>query len=252
MVEAFQCRTNTQFYNRCIRFHSITGSTSSSTVDSLGNDETVQIPKNLKSSMGIDYVPLATMLAAGDFKSADQFTRDNLLRLAGADQQQRQFVFWTEVKSISSVDLATMERLWLVFSAGKFGYSVQKRVWEQEEGNFPRFTRRIGWTISETHHNVGAYANPITSGSDEKSSPPPSSALAKKKVFADGYLHAGEERLRKWFGASEFMYDLHSAPKGHLPLTSALRGTQLLKQLLLHSVWEQYDWLNYQSVDWGS
>jgi hypothetical protein len=50
------------------------------------------------------------------------------------------------------------------------------------------------------------------------------------------------ERKRRWFGNSEFIYNLKKAPKGHLPLTSALRGTSLLKKLLEHPVWENDDW----------
>ncbi|KAJ8608241.1 hypothetical protein CTAYLR_009483 [Chrysophaeum taylorii] len=51
----------------------------------------------------------------------------------------------------------------------------------------------------------------------------------------------GQTRKRRWFGNSEFIYDL-TAPKGHLPLTSALRGTQLLKNILFHDVWTTDDW----------
>ncbi len=47
------------------------------------------------------------------------------------------------------------------------------------------------------------------------------------------------ERKRRWFGENEFIYDLESAPKGHLPLTSALRGTQLIKYIFMHPVWER-------------
>ena len=36
----------------------------------------------------------------------------------------------------------------------------------------------------------------------------------------------------------EFIYDLQKAPVGHLPLTSTLRGTQLLVNLLDSEVWE--------------
>lgn len=46
------------------------------------------------------------------------------------------------------------------------------------------------------------------------------------------------ERKLRWFGANEFIYDVDKAPKGHLPLTSALRGTTLLKELMMHPVWE--------------
>jgi GUN4-like. len=50
------------------------------------------------------------------------------------------------------------------------------------------------------------------------------------------------ERKKRWFGASEFIYDVKKAPEGHLPLTSALRGTSLIKKILEHPVWENDDW----------
>eukprot|EP01038_Epipyxis_sp_PR26KG_P006743 gene6743-9238_t len=173
-------------------------------------DELQPIPTNLPSAMGIDYVPLATMLATGDFLGADQFTRDNLIKISGAETAGRNFVYWTEVKKMPSIDLATMERLWLEYSKGNFGYSVQKRVWDIENGNFDNFIRRIGWTKVEN----------------------------------------GSERKLKWFGQNEFIYEVAKAPKGHLPLTSALRGTQLIKQLMEHPVWTMYDWKNYKTIDW--
>ena len=159
--------------------------------------EVTPIPTYLPSDRGVDYVPLATMLATGDYKGADQFTRDNLIKIAGLGAVKRAFVYWTEVPSLPETDLCTMERLWLEYSKGTFGYSVQKRVWDVENGNFDSFIRRIGWTKVEN----------------------------------------GSERKLKWFGQSEFIYTLEGAPKGHLPLTSALRGTQLMKKLMEHPVW---------------
>jgi len=169
-----------------------------------------EIPTYLPSAMGVDYVPLATMLATGDFEGADQFTRDALIKIGGPGSVKRGFVYWTEVKNLPAVDLSTMERLWLQFSDGNYGYSVQKRVWDVENGNFDNTIRRIGWTTVDN----------------------------------------GNERKLKWFGKSEFTYDM-SAPKGHLPLTSALRGTQLFKELMMHPVWTQYDWKNYKDLKWG-
>lgn len=60
----------------------------------------IDIPTSLPSECGIDYVPLATMLATGDLKGADQFTRDALIKAAGAGSQKREFVYFTEVKNI--------------------------------------------------------------------------------------------------------------------------------------------------------
>ncbi|GMI47830.1 hypothetical protein TrCOL_g12332 [Triparma columacea] len=161
-----------------------------------------EIPTILPSDCGMDYVPLATMLATGQLAEADQFTRDALIELCGAKGKGRTFVYFTEVKDIPNTDLATMERLWNKFSGGKFGYSVQREVWRKQKGDFEKFCRKIGWTTK------------------------------------DGEV----ERKLKWFGASEFIYDVAKAPTGHLPLTSALRGTALLKKLMEHPVWENDDW----------
>ncbi|KAL3777743.1 hypothetical protein ACHAWO_006976 [Cyclotella atomus] len=165
--------------------------------------EDVEIPTKLPSDVGMDYVPLATMLATGQLAEADQFTRDALIVLAGSKAKGRDFVYFTEVKNIPSTDLATIERLWTKFSGGKFGYSVQKRKYKQSKENFETFCTKIGWTTK------------------------------------DGDV----ERKKRWFGASEFIYDVKKAPEGHLPLTSALRGTSLIKELLNHPVWDNDDWM---------
>mmetsp|Transcript_5283 Transcript_5283/g.5798 ORF Transcript_5283/g.5798 Transcript_5283/m.5798 type:complete len:234 (+) Transcript_5283:183-884(+) len=167
--------------------------------DSVSDD---LIPTKLPSDKGMDYVPLATMLASGQLAEADQFTRDALIELAGSKEKGRTFVYWTEVKDIPATDLATIERLWNKFSKGKFGYSVQKKKYKQSKGDFEQFCRKIGWTTTD----------------DEV------------------------ERKKRWFGASEFTYDVKKAPEGHLPLTSALRGTSLIKNLLEHPVWDNDDW----------
>ena len=157
----------------------------------------------LNSECGMDYVPLANMLLIGDFKGADQFTRDALIKIAGEGAQKRGYVYFTEVKSLPEQDMATIEKLWLKYSKGKFGYTVQRAVWNQVTvaQDFERFCRKIGWNMMEN----------------------------------------GIERKLKWFGKSEFIYDLDKAPVGHLPLTSALRGTSLLKNLLNYPLWAT-DW----------
>jgi len=161
-----------------------------------------EIPTKLPSDVGMDYVPLATMLATGQLAEADQFTRDALIVLAGSKAKGRDFVYFTEVKLIPSTDLATIERLWNGFSGGKFGFTVQKKKFRQSKFDFEAFCKKIGWTTT------------------------------------DGEV----ERKKRWFGASEFIYDVKKAPEGHLPLTSALRGTSLLKELLSHPVWDNDDW----------
>lgn len=154
--------------------------------------------EELKTTMDVDFMPLATALMNKDLKEADQITRDLLIYIAGPEARKRKFVYWTEVQSIPKEDLGTIERLWLKYTEGKHGYSVQKKIWRVQKGNFENFCRKIGWNI------------------------------------VDEEL----ERKRRWFGNDEFIYDLKKAPKGHLPLTSALRGTQLLSELMKHPAWD--------------
>eukprot|EP00980_Cylindrotheca_fusiformis_P020448 scaffold7504_cov97-Cylindrotheca_fusiformis.AAC.1 len=153
-----------------------------------------EIPTNLPSDCGMDYIPLATMLATGQLAEADQFTRDALIVISGAKEKKRDFVYFTDVKNIPSTDLATIESFLLL--------PYPKKKFKQAKGDFESFCRKIGWTTQ------------------------------------DGEV----ERKKRWFGASEFIYDVKKAPEGHLPLTSALRGTSLIKNLLSHPVWDDDDW----------
>jgi GUN4-like len=117
--------TSPSCYGRCSIALSSTVEPSTEELAASSNED-IDIPTNLPSDIGMDYVPLATMLATGQFEEADQFTRDALIVLAGSKNAGRNFVYFTEVKRIPSTDLATIERLWVKFSKGKFGYSVQK------------------------------------------------------------------------------------------------------------------------------
>jgi len=158
----------------------------------------------LVSEVGFEYAPLCEALRTGEFELADQITRDALIAVAGPAAKQRGYVYFTEARQLPKTDLATIENLWLHYSGGKFGYTVQKNVWRLQDADFERFCDKLGWTVTD----------PAT----------------------------GATRKRRWFGNSEFIYDVTAAPKGHLPLTSALRGTQLLKALIGHAAWDTDDW----------
>jgi len=158
----------------------------------------VDVPK-IESACSFDYVPLLTALQAAEFRDADQLTRDALIKLAGEKAIDRGFVYFTEAPKIPMEDMATIERLWNAYSGGKFGYSVQQAAWSSKKVN----------------KNFDTFFDRI------------------------GWRKDGA--LLRWLPeakSDEFIYDLEKAPKGHLPLTSTLRGQQLLQGLLTHPVWE--------------
>lgn len=148
----------------------------------------------LISEAGRDYEPLREALRAQDFEKADDITREELIQLAGAGAVKRNWVYFTEVKSIGEGDLTTIDNLWRAASNKKFGFSTQREVWMQQSKYWTRFYKKIDWTQG---------VNSI---------------------------------YRKW--PMEFTYTLE-APKGHLPLTNALRGTQLLEAIMEHPAFDK-------------
>jgi hypothetical protein len=99
----------------------------------------------LKSERNIDYQPLQQLLAQQDFQGADILTLQKLCELAGADAIQRKWLYFTEIESIPNTDFDTIDRLWLVHSEGKFGFSVQRQIWLSVGKDFSELWSKIGW-----------------------------------------------------------------------------------------------------------
>lgn len=104
----------------------------------------------LQSAKGIDYSRLQTLLVEQDYQAADRVTLEKLCELAGPAAVQRKWLYFTEVDNFPSVDLHTINRLWLVFSEGKFGFSVQRDLWVNLGKNWERLWPQIGWKTGPT------------------------------------------------------------------------------------------------------
>ena len=104
----------------------------------------------LKTEQNIDYQPLQQLLAQQDFQGADVVTLQKLCELAGAAAVERKWVYFTEVENFSITDLLTLDRLWLMHSQGKFGFSVQRRIWLSVGKDFAKLWNKIGWKSENT------------------------------------------------------------------------------------------------------
>ena len=100
---------------------------------------------NTYSSVGIDFAPLQQDLLEERFEEADRFTSSTLRKLAGEGAESRGYVYFTEVAAMSSLDLVTIDRLWVAYSQGRFGFSVQARLLNSLNGRYERLWPRIGW-----------------------------------------------------------------------------------------------------------
>ncbi|MFZ0407950.1 MAG: GUN4 domain-containing protein, partial [Cyanobium sp.] len=82
----------------------------------------------VSGAAGLDYAPLQRHLMLLQFEQADRITSALLRQLAGPGAEQRGYVFYSEVAAIPSVDLESLDRLWICYSRGRFGFSVQGRL----------------------------------------------------------------------------------------------------------------------------
>jgi hypothetical protein len=99
----------------------------------------------LESDRNIDYRLLQELLAQQDFQTADSLTRQKMCELAGPGAIKRKWVYFTEVEQFPIIDLHTINSLWWIHSEGKFGFSVQRKLWLSVGQDFPKLWPKIGW-----------------------------------------------------------------------------------------------------------
>ena len=97
------------------------------------------------SESDLDYSPLQQALLEERFEEADRLTSAFLRQLAGEQAERRGYVYFSEVLSIRGLDLVTMDRLWIAYSQGRFGFTVQARLLATVNGRYDKLWPRIGW-----------------------------------------------------------------------------------------------------------
>jgi hypothetical protein len=82
----------------------------------------------LKSARGVNYSKLQQLLAAGNWKEADEETGKVMCQVAGREKEG--WLRREDIDNFPCEDLRTINQLWLNYSNGKFGFSVQKDIYE--------------------------------------------------------------------------------------------------------------------------
>ncbi|MCL2939076.1 MAG: GUN4 domain-containing protein, partial [Trichodesmium sp. MAG_R02] len=104
----------------------------------------------LVSAVGVDYTKLRDLLVAKNWKEADLETNKRMLEVAGRESQG-----WLRVEDVENFpcqDLGTIDKLWVKYSGGKFGFSVQKQIYQDLGGTkdydkkvWESFGDKVGW-----------------------------------------------------------------------------------------------------------
>ncbi|MFM8524085.1 MAG: GUN4 domain-containing protein [Cyanobacteriota bacterium] len=99
----------------------------------------------VNSVAGLSFTALQEALANQAFEDADRITSALLRELAGPAAEQRGYVYYSEVPGMSGLDLQSLDRLWLVYSQGRFGFTVQARLLKACQGRWELLWPKLGW-----------------------------------------------------------------------------------------------------------
>ncbi|MFM5960683.1 MAG: GUN4 domain-containing protein, partial [Dolichospermum sp.] len=107
----------------------------------------------LKSSCGMDYSKLRDLLKAGKWKEADEETR--VIMLCVGEREREGWLNAESIDNFPCADLRTIDKLWVKYSDGRFGFSVQKRIYQGLGGTreynqeiWLKFGDKVGWRRS--------------------------------------------------------------------------------------------------------
>ncbi len=102
------------------------------------------------SNVDYEYTELERLLSQEKWKEADEETARCMLQVAEREQEG-----WLRVEDIERfpcTDLRTIDQLWVQYSNGKFGFSVQKKIYHNLGGTreyngevYEAFNNEVGW-----------------------------------------------------------------------------------------------------------
>ncbi|AFZ23216.1 serine/threonine protein kinase [Cylindrospermum stagnale PCC 7417] len=114
------------------------------------NSHRKPLGEELFSSVGMDYSRLRDLLVARKWKEADEETARVMLAVAGRENPRS--LRLEDIDTFPYEDLRTIDQLWVKHSNGRFGFSVQKRIYQGLGGTreynreiWEAFGDRIGW-----------------------------------------------------------------------------------------------------------
>ena len=116
--------------------------------------ETPVVSVNLESEKGIDYSQLEKLLAAKNWRGADEETSVKMLE--AMQQISRGYLSEEDIRKFPAKDLQTIDQLWVRHSHRRFGFSVQKGLWVKSGGRagvydanvWEKFGDRVGWRVN--------------------------------------------------------------------------------------------------------
>ncbi len=114
---------------------------------------------DLRSDKRIDYAHLRDLLKAEKWQEADDVTLSTMLQVAR--RKKYGWIGMNDLQKIPHVDLRTIDALWVKYSDGRFGFSVQKKIYllccgktdrrdmVYKKDSWEKFGDTVGWRIDQ-------------------------------------------------------------------------------------------------------
>jgi hypothetical protein len=107
------------------------------------------------SERGVDYTHLQDLLAAGEWRKADRETEAVMLQVSGREEEG--WLTEEDMETFPCQDLRTIDQLWVKYSDGRFGFSIQKYIWQDIENTtkddnvdtWKYFGDKVGWRVND-------------------------------------------------------------------------------------------------------
>jgi serine/threonine-protein kinase len=115
---------------------------------------TVAKSRSQPLTITVSYEGLEQLLKLSQWRSADEMTAKLILKLA--DCQGHGCLEMLDIQKLTSQSIKQIDDLWVEYSNGHFGFSVQKQLWQtcgapdDYNKNWERFANLVGW-----HSNGG-------------------------------------------------------------------------------------------------
>lgn len=104
---------------------------------------------------GTDYRKLKKLLHSGNWQEADQETSRLMCRISNRERDGLRWLDRGEIEHFPWQDLRIINRIWVEYSNGKFGFTVQKQIWQSikidQEDDFAlekSLGDRVGWRVN--------------------------------------------------------------------------------------------------------
>ncbi|MDJ1181894.1 GUN4 domain-containing protein [Roseofilum casamattae] len=97
----------------------------------------------LYSESGMNYERLRDRLADGDWQKANEETVNVLLQ--GTRREADGWLDGLNLEELDCAEFVTIDRLWMHYSGGRFGLTLQRGIYEDAGEDYQQFCDRIGW-----------------------------------------------------------------------------------------------------------